>query len=250
MRAARIGHSPRIDLPRRSAGCLFAAMFLALLLPSSLGFLSAQTPQSSAANPPPGQPHAQPKGAASQDGAASPDRARAPAPAQDPTLGQGDQSLQPDPLANPVDPPPTPEEPAADDSGAPAASLPDLPPEDFPGPSASSPAASGAQPAGALPTPIALPGSARPAVSASAVAARPAAFDPPPVPPPAKAADPHRQQINDQCANLLSLADALKMAVDKTTKDELSVTVVRKAGQIEQLARKVKNEMRPTLSRN
>lgn len=250
MRAARFGHSPRIDLPRRSAGCVFGAMFLALFLPGCLGFLSAQTPQSSPANPSPGQPHAQPKGAAGQDGAATPIQASAPAPAQDQPLGQGDQSLQPDPLANPVNPPPTPEEPAADDSGASAASLPDSPPEDFLGPPASSPTASGARPAGALPTPIALPRSAMPAGPASAVPARPAAFDPPPVPPPAKAADPHRQQINDQCADLLSMADALKMAVDKTTKDELSVTVVRKAGQIEQLARKVKNEMRPTLSRN
>ena len=60
--------------------------------------------------------------------------------------------------------------------------------------------------------------------------------------------DARRQQINDQCASLFMLANMLKADVDKTTKDELSVSVVRKAGEIEQLARKVRDEMKPVLS--
>jgi hypothetical protein len=40
------------------------------------------------------------------------------------------------------------------------------------------------------------------------------------------------------------MASELKKAVDKTTQDELSLAVVRKAGEVEQLARRVRNEMR------
>ncbi len=51
-------------------------------------------------------------------------------------------------------------------------------------------------------------------------------------------------QVADECASLLKLATDLKAEVDKTTKDELSVGVVRKAGEIEQLARKVRDTKR------
>jgi hypothetical protein len=44
-----------------------------------------------------------------------------------------------------------------------------------------------------------------------------------------------------QIAQLLQMATDLKSAVDKTNKDELSITVVRKASAIEQLARKVRS---------
>lgn len=57
--------------------------------------------------------------------------------------------------------------------------------------------------------------------------------------------DSYAQQIDGQCADLFKLATALKLSVDKTTPDMLSVTVVRQAGQIEQLAHKVKGEMKP-----
>ena len=53
-------------------------------------------------------------------------------------------------------------------------------------------------------------------------------------------ADARKQEIASQCANLLKLATDLKAEVDKTTKDTLSVTVVRKAREIEQLAHKVR----------
>ncbi len=58
------------------------------------------------------------------------------------------------------------------------------------------------------------------------------------------AGDGHEQQINGQCADLLKMATALKSEIDKTTMDELSVSVVRKADEIEQLARKLKGEIK------
>jgi hypothetical protein len=77
-----------------------------------------------------------------------------------------------------------------------------------------------------------------------AVHAQPAVPAPPASQPAAaEAGDQSRQQIDSECASLLKLATALKTDVDKTTKDELSVPVVLKAGQIEQLAHKVRDEM-------
>ena len=45
-----------------------------------------------------------------------------------------------------------------------------------------------------------------------------------------------------QCASLLKLATSLKSEVDKTTKDVLSMTVVREASQIEETAKKMRQE--------
>jgi len=60
-------------------------------------------------------------------------------------------------------------------------------------------------------------------------------------PPTGNAADEtQKQQIASDCADLLKMATDLKSEVDKTTKDTLSITVVRKAGAIEQLAHKVR----------
>lgn len=47
-------------------------------------------------------------------------------------------------------------------------------------------------------------------------------------------------KVAKQCADLLKMATELKSAVDKTSSGTLSVTVVRKAGEIEQLAHKVR----------
>jgi hypothetical protein len=81
------------------------------------------------------------------------------------------------------------------------------------------------------------------------------AIDPPGVkagPPGGKAGPPSAQpagmvaenadasDVAKQCANLWKMATELKSAVDKTSSGTLSVTVVRKAGEIEQLARKVR----------
>ena len=49
-----------------------------------------------------------------------------------------------------------------------------------------------------------------------------------------------KQEITNECADLLKMATDLKQEVDKSSKDTLSVAVVRKAGDIEQLAHKVR----------
>jgi type VI protein secretion system component VasF len=54
------------------------------------------------------------------------------------------------------------------------------------------------------------------------------------------AEDAQKQEVANECADLLKMATDLKSAVDKTTKDTLSIAVVRKAGAIEQLAHKVR----------
>lgn len=63
----------------------------------------------------------------------------------------------------------------------------------------------------------------------------PAKFVPPAIPEP----DPNNP-VAVQTTNLLKLAYNLKSEVDKTTKDTLSVTVVRQASEIEQLAHKMR----------
>jgi hypothetical protein len=53
-----------------------------------------------------------------------------------------------------------------------------------------------------------------------------------------------QKAIVDETNQLLDLARQLKAAVDKTDKDQLSLEVVRKAEQIEKLAKDVKVKMR------
>jgi len=67
----------------------------------------------------------------------------------------------------------------------------------------------------------------------------------PPRPP--DSSDP-RKLVDWECADLLKLANDLKVAVDKTTKDELSLSVVRKASEIEQMAHKLRDDMRPAMA--
>jgi hypothetical protein len=55
-----------------------------------------------------------------------------------------------------------------------------------------------------------------------------------------------KQEVATDCASLLKMATDLKAEIAKTTKDELSIPVVRKAGEIEQLARKVRGDPRLT----
>lgn len=50
-----------------------------------------------------------------------------------------------------------------------------------------------------------------------------------------------KQQVSRECADLLKLATDLKAQVDKARKDELSITVVRKATELEQMAHKIKS---------
>lgn len=61
-----------------------------------------------------------------------------------------------------------------------------------------------------------------------------------PVVPPLHPVDPNNP-LAVQTANLLKMANNLKTEVDKTTADTLSVTVVREAGEIEQVARKMRS---------
>jgi len=53
-----------------------------------------------------------------------------------------------------------------------------------------------------------------------------------------------KKQIVDESAELLNMALALKAEVDKTTKDTLSLNVIKKADEIEKLAKSVKEKMK------
>lgn len=59
-----------------------------------------------------------------------------------------------------------------------------------------------------------------------------------------------KRQIADDSARLLKLASDLKVEVDKTSKDTLSLGVIRKADEIEKLARSVKEKMKLTMGGN
>ena len=78
------------------------------------------------------------------------------------------------------------------------------------------------------------PGAKTPAAPASPAAQAPKQQ------PATKEANPNETEIAKQCADLLKMATELKTEVDKTNMDTLSVPVVRKAGEIEQLAHKVR----------
>jgi hypothetical protein len=59
-----------------------------------------------------------------------------------------------------------------------------------------------------------------------------------------------KRQIAEDSAKLLKLATDLKGEVDKTTKDTLSLNVIRKADEIEKLAHSVKEKMKLTAAAN
>jgi hypothetical protein len=59
-----------------------------------------------------------------------------------------------------------------------------------------------------------------------------------------------KRQITDDSARLLKLASDLKAEVDKTSKDTLSLGVIRKAEEIERLAHNVKEKMKLTMGAN
>jgi hypothetical protein len=63
-----------------------------------------------------------------------------------------------------------------------------------------------------------------------------------------KEANKKRQQdIRDETDKLFQLATELKAAVDKTNENMLSLDVVRKADEVEKLARKVKDKMKEAI---
>jgi type VI protein secretion system component VasF len=53
-----------------------------------------------------------------------------------------------------------------------------------------------------------------------------------------------QQEIIDDTAKLLDLAKQLKAEVDKSSKDQLSLSVVKKAEEIEKLAKSVREKMK------
>ena len=59
-----------------------------------------------------------------------------------------------------------------------------------------------------------------------------------------------KKQLTDDSARLLKLANELKTEVDKTDKDTLSISVIRKADEIERLAKIVKEKMKLTVGAN
>ena len=59
-----------------------------------------------------------------------------------------------------------------------------------------------------------------------------------------------KRQITEDSARLLKLATELKAEVDKTGKDTLSLSVIRKAETIEMLAKGVKEKMKLTVGAN
>ncbi len=56
-----------------------------------------------------------------------------------------------------------------------------------------------------------------------------------------------QQDIRDDTEKLFQLASELKAAVDKTNENLLSLEVVRKADEVEKLAKKVKEKMRDSI---
>jgi hypothetical protein len=58
---------------------------------------------------------------------------------------------------------------------------------------------------------------------------------------------PQQKQLADDTAKLLTLANELKAELDKSSKDTLSVSVIKKAEQVEKLAHKVRDEMKASL---
>ncbi len=82
-----------------------------------------------------------------------------------------------------------------------------------------------------------MPETEKPEAAAATTPAVPA----PPMPArPALNLDPSQKAVADSSAYLLLLANSLKQEVDKTSADTLSVVVIRKAGEIEHLARKMR----------
>ena len=79
-----------------------------------------------------------------------------------------------------------------------------------------------------------------PAAQTADAAAHPAKDSKPPKP----GESDRKKLIADQSAQLLEMALALKAEVDKTTKDTLSLTVIKKADEIEKLAKSVKEKMK------
>jgi len=63
-----------------------------------------------------------------------------------------------------------------------------------------------------------------------------------------KPMSPKQKQLTDDTAKLQVLANELKAEMDKSSKDTLSMTVIKKAEAVEKLAHKVEDEMKASLA--
>jgi hypothetical protein len=63
----------------------------------------------------------------------------------------------------------------------------------------------------------------------------------------AKPMSPKQKQLTDDTAKLQVLANELKAEMDKSNKDTLSLSVIKKAEAVEKLAHKVEDEMKASL---
>jgi len=63
----------------------------------------------------------------------------------------------------------------------------------------------------------------------------------------AKPMSPKQKQLTDDTARLQVLANELKAEMDKSSKDTLSLSVIKKAEAVEKLAHKVEDEMKASL---
>ena len=104
--------------------------------------------------------------------------------------------------------------------------------------------------------PPAAPQAQTPAAAPATTAANPAPTaeaknDPPVAPanltPQQQQMQQRKNQLAADTAQLLKLANELKAEMDKSTKDELSLSVIKKADQVEKLAHKVRDEMKLTM---
>jgi len=66
---------------------------------------------------------------------------------------------------------------------------------------------------------------------------------------PATPQTPQQKQLTDDTAKLLTLANELKAELDKSSKNTLSLSVIKKAEQVEKLAHKVRDEMKASLQK-
>lgn len=66
---------------------------------------------------------------------------------------------------------------------------------------------------------------------------------------PATPQTPQQKQLADDTAKLLTLANELKAELDKSSKNTLSLSVIKKAEQVEKLAHKVRDEMKASLQK-
>lgn len=210
MAAWRIGGSVVGGRFRSAGAWLCAAVLLAGLSLAGTGLLdvraqTGQQPQPGDSRQAGGQQATQPNAQSSDSSTAPSDSATAPSDGADELLKE------------------FPADPASKAATDPRDGHPANEPAYVPQPEDTVPAENVAQPAAAQPA---------------------AAVSPAPVAPPVLIElpdDPKQRQVAIECNDLLTMATDLKAVVDKSSKDQLSLDVVRKAGQLEQYARKVRS---------